>query len=104
MAVLDDLTSLAGESGDLAAVGALFDRVNARLFLRFASASWGKRAVNKVVGGVLTFGATPAPIPLYGGPTGRRALKGRSCGQGSGSGGRDARLNSQIGPAGEGNH
>ncbi len=32
------------------------------------------RILNKVSGGVIAFGAAPAPIVLYTGPTGRRAL------------------------------
>jgi lysozyme family protein len=77
LAVLDQLASLAEEPESLAAVGTLFTRLNARMFFRFAPAQWGRRPVNRVSGGVVTFGATPAPIKLYDGPTGRRALSGR---------------------------
>lgn len=35
--------------------------------------SW-KRKLNKIVGGVVTFGSSEPPIALYEGPTGRRAL------------------------------
>jgi hypothetical protein len=75
--VLDQLAPLAEDSENLGAVGMLFTRLNARMFFRFAPAKWGKRTVNKVSGGVVTFGATSAPIKLYDGPTGRRALNGR---------------------------
>jgi Resolvase, N terminal domain len=71
--MLDRLTELAGAS-DLQAVGQLFERLNARLFLRFAEVPLKKRKVNKVAGGVVTFGAAPPPVPLYSGPTDRRAL------------------------------
>jgi hypothetical protein len=76
LATLDRLAPLAEEPENLASVGALFARLNARLFFRFGPAKWGKRTVNRVSGGVVTFGATPAPVPLYDGPTGRRALSG----------------------------
>lgn len=39
----------------------------------------GKRTVRTVSGGVMTFGAAPAPVALYEGPTGRRAFQGQSC-------------------------
>lgn len=74
LAVLDRLAPLAEESENLAAVGVLFTRLNARLFFRFAPAKRGNRTVNRVSGGVVTFGMTPPPITLYEGPTGRRAL------------------------------
>jgi hypothetical protein len=77
LAILDRLGSLAAAPENLAAVGALFTRLNARMFFRFAPANWGKRTVNRVSGGVVTFGMTSAPIALYDGPTGRRALSGR---------------------------
>jgi hypothetical protein len=86
MAVLDRMIESAAGAADLAAAEELFRRVDARLFLRFAPAAWGKRAVNKVAGGVVTFGATPPPVPLYAGPTGRRALQGHDQKQGGATG------------------
>ena len=86
MAALDDIETAADRSADPAAVKGLFDRVNARLFLRFAPTAWGKRTVNKVSGGVVTFGSAPPPVALYEGPTGRRAVKSRPKEQGSGVG------------------
>ncbi len=77
LAVLDRLAPLAAQPGNLGVVATLFTRLNARMFFRFAPVSWGKRTVNRVSGGVATFGATPPPISLYDGPTGRRALSGR---------------------------
>ncbi len=77
LAVLDRLAPLADEPTNLAAIGALFARLNARMFFRFAPVTWGKRTVNRVSGGVVTFGATAPPIALYEGPTGRRALSTR---------------------------
>jgi hypothetical protein len=72
LAGLDRLTDLANLS-DLQAAGQLFERLNARLFLRFEEVPLAKRKVNKVAGGVVTFGAAP-PVRLCSCPTGRRAL------------------------------
>jgi hypothetical protein len=72
----DRLADLAADPSNLEAIGDLFRQVNARLFLRFAVFQPKKRKLNKVAGGVLTFGTSPAPISLYMGPTGRRALGG----------------------------
>jgi hypothetical protein len=44
------------------------------MYLRFREANWGARSINEVAGGVVTFGATPPPVPLYEGPTSRRQL------------------------------
>jgi hypothetical protein len=76
LAVLDRMAELAAEAEDLAAAGRLFSGLNARLFFRFAEARLGRRVVNKVAGGVVTFGDAPPPVALYEGPTGRRYVKG----------------------------
>jgi hypothetical protein len=54
----------------------LFGQLQARLFLRFGEVRGKKRTFNKVTGGVVTFGETPAPVVLYEGPTGRRHVQG----------------------------
>jgi hypothetical protein len=64
MATLDEMTELAADPTNLGAVGELFRRVNARLFLSFREERLKTRVVNRVAGGVLTFGATPPPVPL----------------------------------------
>jgi hypothetical protein len=74
--VLDRLGEQASACQDLGSVGQLFGQLQARLFLRFAEVRGQKRAFNKVAGGVVTFGETPAPVPLYEGPTGRRHVQG----------------------------
>src|SRR5262249_29526542 len=56
--------------------GELFRQVNVRLFLRFEEVRLKKRKVNRVAGGVVTFGSAPPPIRPYEGPTGRRMIKG----------------------------
>lgn len=47
----------------------LIQMVDVRLYLRFREVQSGKRTLNKVAGGILTFGETPAPIKVYSGPT-----------------------------------
>lgn len=74
MAVLNRLPELLSQAENLAAVGAAFEMVNARMYLGFTTKKITKRTVNKVSRGLVTFGKTPPPIPLYAGPTGRRAL------------------------------
>jgi hypothetical protein len=76
LALLRRLTDLAGQESDCAGIGELFRQVNVRLFLRFGEVQLKKRKVNRVAGGVVTFGSAAAPIRPYEGPTGRRMLKG----------------------------
>ena len=77
LGALDAMADLAADPTNLGAIGELFGRLNVRLFLSFREERPKKRVVNRVAGGVVTFGSTPPPVPLYEGPTGRRALKGR---------------------------
>lgn len=75
LAVLNRLPELLSQQENMAAVTAAFHLVNARMYLGFTKQKKTKRTVNKVSRGLLTFGNTPPPIPLYTGPTGRRALQ-----------------------------
>jgi hypothetical protein len=70
------LTELAADEENLAAVGEVFRQVNVRLFLRFRALQVGKRQLNRLTSGVVTFGSAAPPIPLYEGPTGRAHVKG----------------------------
>lgn len=63
------LCELASAPDNLAGIGELFQKVNARLFVRFAPCPQGKRVLNKVSSGVATFGSAPAPCLIYQGPT-----------------------------------
>jgi hypothetical protein len=54
---------------------ALSRKVDARLFLRFKTVRPKKRVVQRVAGGVVTFGATPPPIEIYQGLTARKDIK-----------------------------
>jgi hypothetical protein len=58
-----------------AGLGELFRRVDARLYLRFRAEERGGRTINTPSGGVLTFGSTPPPGPLYQGPTDRAIIR-----------------------------
>ena len=77
LSALDRIADLAEDPANLESIGQLFARLNVRLFLKFEEVQQKKRRINKVAGGVVTFGASPPPIPLYEGPTGRRALQSR---------------------------
>jgi DNA invertase Pin-like site-specific DNA recombinase len=76
MELVHDLTKLAADPENYKALGEVFNQVNVRMFLRFSQVQIKKRIVNKVVGGVVTFGSAPPPIVIYSGPTGRREIKG----------------------------
>ncbi len=49
----------------------LLNRLNVRLFLRFATTQRGKRKFTRLQSGVMTAGAAPAPVAIYQGPTSR---------------------------------
>ena len=75
MARLADLSALAADADDLAAAGRLLTAVNANLFFRFKQERWGKRAVRRVAGGIMTVGAQPFPITIYAGPVDPASVK-----------------------------
>jgi len=70
MACLEDLGQLAIDPTNLGAIGELFRRLNVRLFLLFREERQKKRVVNRISGGVVTFGATVPPVTLYDGSSG----------------------------------
>ncbi len=82
MELVRRLSDLAADEANYAAIGLVFARVNARLFVRFKEVQYKKRKLNKVAGGVVTFGTAPPPIAIYDGPTGRKGLKAGSTKQG----------------------
>jgi hypothetical protein len=57
LAVLDSLPKLIADSENLAAIGAAFRLINVRVFLCFLPVQKKKRILNKVAGGVVTFGS-----------------------------------------------
>ena len=66
------------DADDLSAAGDLFRALNVRVFLDFRETKPKNRIVNVLSKGVVTFGMAPAPVTLYEGPTGRRALQANS--------------------------
>lgn len=74
LSLLNRLPDLVDDEDNLAAIGQAFRLVNLRLFLRFGKVQVKRRLLNKVAGGVVTFGNAPPPTELYCGPTGRRAI------------------------------
>jgi len=69
------LTDLDVREDDHGLARQMFELVNARLFVSFQSVQVKRRMLNKVTGGVVTFGAAPPPIQPYEGPTTRRKIK-----------------------------
>lgn len=76
MSVLERLNEEVADSPAGTVAREIFDLANARLFLRFQPRQVKRRVLNKIVGGMVTFGAAPPPIEIYQGPTGRRKIKG----------------------------
>ena len=76
MGVLKGLIEVVADRPSGTVAREIFDLANARLFLRFQPKQVKKRVLNKIVGGMVTFGAVPPPIEIYKGPTGRRKIKG----------------------------
>ncbi len=74
LALLRRLTEWAARAEDYVAVGDLFRQVNLRLFARFQAMPVKKRVLNKLVGGVVTFGSSRPPVEIYSGPTARQKL------------------------------
>jgi hypothetical protein len=76
LGVLDRLSeSLAENAPDWGTVGTAFAQTNAKLYLRFAEVESGRRKLNVPAGGVVTFGSTAPPGPLYTGPTDRPIIR-----------------------------
>lgn len=76
LGVLDRLAeSLAAGTADWSVVGRAFSQTNARLYLRFREVEKGRQKINVPAGGVVTFGSTPPPEPLYAGPTDRPIIR-----------------------------
>ncbi len=76
MEIVRQLTELAQEGEDLGAARQVFNLLNARLFLGFHPVRGKKRTLNKINGGVVTFGNAPPPIEMYDGPTSCKKIKG----------------------------
>ena len=70
------LTDLADDPNTLEKAAEVIELADLKLFLKFKSVKLKKRVVNKIAGGVVTFGNAAPPIKIYSGPTGRRNTKG----------------------------
>ncbi len=53
----------------------LIRKVDARLYLKFDRVEQGRRVMCLISGGVLTFGQTPPPVPMYHGKTDRAIVR-----------------------------
>jgi len=76
MGMIDRLADLVSEPNGFEAAREIFDLTNVRLFLKFRPVQVKKRVLNKLTGGVVTFGSAPPPVSRYEGPTGRETIKG----------------------------
>lgn len=63
------------DTADLEIARQIIEVTNVRLFTRFRRTKQGKRTLNKLAGGVVTFGAAEPPVQLYDGPTDRKQVK-----------------------------
>lgn len=66
--LVDHLSDLANRTDDLSVCREIIELTNLRMFFRFEAVPSGKRILNKVAGGTITLGDTPAPIEIYAGP------------------------------------
>lgn len=78
LSVVARLPDMVADDSPLAMIGDAFRIADVKLFIAFSPMKLKQRTVNKVSHGVVNFGAAQAPIPLYRGPTGRRALQSNS--------------------------
>jgi hypothetical protein len=72
-AAMAEVASLA--DADASKLSELFQRLDARLYLRFRVEIRGKRKMTVPAGGTLTLGASPPPVALYEGPRDRPRVK-----------------------------
>ncbi len=63
------------DADDSAMAREVIEATNAQMFARFRKERCGKRELNRIVGGVITFGTAPPPIIKYTGPTDREHLR-----------------------------
>jgi hypothetical protein len=76
LALLRRLAEWGAQAEDYGAIGELFRQVNVKLFARFQAVPVKKRVLNKLAGGVVTFGSSAPPIEIYQGPMARRKITG----------------------------
>lgn len=72
---LENLNELASSPDHRAAIDELISSLDVRVYCRFIEIKRGKQVLNKLIGGMITFGSRPAPVKTYEGPTGRGIIK-----------------------------
>jgi hypothetical protein len=70
----EKLTELVSLPDSRETVHGTIQTADLKMFVRFAKVPLGKRMVNKVAGGTITFGDAPSPIKLYTGATDRKSV------------------------------
>jgi hypothetical protein len=72
---LERMGELACATNRRQATTELFKSLNVRLYVRFEKVTQGTRRLNRVTGGVLTFGRKLPPVPLFEGRRGRANIE-----------------------------
>jgi len=78
LAGLEQVRELAANTAESAtATTELFRALDVKLYVHFETVTQGRRELNIQRGGVLTFGSTSPPLPLYEGPTDKGIIRKR---------------------------
>ncbi len=72
---LEKLLNLASSEPKLKLASEAIQVANAKLFLKFQQTPVGKRTLNRISGGIATFGDGEPPIEVFKGPTARDQVK-----------------------------
>lgn len=75
MNLVRELSLLAERADGAEAVRQIFDLVDVKLYLQFQEVRPKKRVINKLVSGVITFGAAKPPVEIYQGATAREKVR-----------------------------
>ncbi|MBA2116147.1 recombinase family protein [Bremerella alba] len=75
MAAVHQLSELAGKADNLELARQIFQLTNLRMFMRFRPTRPKKRVINKLVGGVVTFGDAASPVEIYEGATAHKEVR-----------------------------
>ena len=102
MEVHDQLPHLVSDPANLGALTTALTLVNAKIFASFEPAKLKKRVVNRLSGGVVTFGTAAPPVPLYEGPTTRKRIMGEMAAAIAVQSGGDVPLPNPVGSGREG--
>jgi len=75
LAAVHNLSELAGKADSLELARQIFQLTNLRMFMRFRPTRPKKRVINKLVGGVVTFGDAASPVEIYEGATAHKEVR-----------------------------